>query len=91
MQLTKIEKETILLFNEAEPKALVDTYNIALQNRLKELCKTYPEQAVKTRENAHYGMSFEIPKKWIKVVPPRGISPAQREVLDRMNENRRQD
>ena len=91
MQLTKIEKETILLFNEAETKALVDTYNIALQNRLTELCKAYPEQAVKTRENAHNGMSFEIPKKWIKIVPPRALSPAQREVLDRMNENRRQD
>ena len=89
MQLTKIEKETILLFNEAETKALVDTYNIALQNRLTELCKAYPEQAVKTRENAHNGMSFEIPKKWIKIVPPRALSPAQREVLDRMNENRR--
>ena len=91
MQLTKIEKETILLFNEAETKALVDTYNIALQNRLTELCEVYPEQAVKTRENAHDGMSFEIPKKWIKIVPPRALSPAQREVLDRMNENRRQD
>ena len=90
MQLTKIEKETILLFNEAETKALVDTYNIALQNRLTELCKAYPEQAVKTRENAHNGMSFEIPKKWIKIVPPRTLSPAQREVLDRMNEKRRQ-
>ena len=89
MRLTKIEKETILLFNEAEPKALVDTYNIALQNRLTELCRAYPKQVVKTRENAHSGMSFEIPKKWIKIVPPRALSPAQREVLDKMNEKRR--
>lgn len=89
MHLSKIEKETILLYNEAESKALVDTYNVALQNRLTELCREYPEQAEKTRENAHNGMSFEIPKKWIKIVPPRTLSPAQREVLEKMNEKRR--
>lgn len=33
-RLTKYEKETIILFNEAEPTANIYTYNKALQNRL---------------------------------------------------------
>ena len=34
-------------------------------------------------------MTFELPKKWLKVSPPRVLSPAQRAVLDRINEKKR--
>ena len=34
------------------------------------------------------GLTFELPKKWLKVTPPRVLSPAQRAVLDRMNQNK---
>jgi len=33
-------------------------------------------------------MTFQFPKKWLKVVPPRIPSPAQLEVIARMNETR---
>ena len=39
-------------------------------------------------DNGYGGLTYELPKKWVKVVPPRILSPAQREVLDRMNRNR---
>ena len=34
MKITKIEKETIILFNEAEEKAIIYTYNTGLKKRL---------------------------------------------------------
>ncbi len=88
MRLSNLEKESIVLFNEAETDAEVYTYNPALQRRLLTLCETHPEQARKI-ETSGGALAFKIPKKWIKVVPPRIPSPAQREVLARMNENRR--
>jgi len=89
MKLTNIEKETALLFNEAERFATVYTHNEALKKQVLELCRTYPEQVRQTNANDWGGLTFELPKKWIKISPPRVLSPAQRAVLDRMNEKRR--
>ena len=88
MKLTNIEKETILTFNEAECMASVYTHNEALKRQLSELCQTYPEQVRQTAANGWGGLTFELPKKWLKVSPPRVLSSAQRAVLDKMNENK---
>ena len=45
MTLTKVEQETIVLFNEAEATASVYTHNAALQRILLELCQSHPAQA----------------------------------------------
>lgn len=42
-KLTKLEQETIILFNEAEPTAEVYTYNDRLINKLDKLCEAYPD------------------------------------------------
>lgn len=86
MKLSSIEKETIANFNEAERIASIYTHNPALKEQLLELCRTYPEQVRQTAANDRGGLTFELPKKWLKVKPPRVLSPAQRAVLDRMNE-----
>lgn len=44
-RLTKYEKETIILFNEAEPTANIYTYNKALQNRLAKFSRENPKCA----------------------------------------------
>ena len=44
-RLTKYEKETIILFNEAEPTANIYTYNKALQNRLAKFSRQNPKCA----------------------------------------------
>ena len=85
MKLTKIEQETIINFNEAERTASIYTHNEALKGRLLALCQTHPEQVRQTAANAWGGLIFELPKKWLKVSPPRILSPAQRAVLDRIN------
>lgn len=88
MKLSNYEKETIILYNEAEKTASVYTHNTALQERLAALCGSHPEQVRRATDNGHGGLTFELPKKWLKITPPRELSPAQREVLDRMNQKR---
>lgn len=88
MKLSNYEKETIILWNEAEKTASIYTHNAALQEQLMALCESYPERVRRTADNGHGGLTFELPKKWFKVTPPRVLSPAQREVLERMNEKR---
>ena len=88
MKLSNLERETIILWNEAEKTASIYTHSPALQRQLSELCAAYPESTLAVEDNGHGGLTYELPKKWVKVVPPRILSPAQREVLDRMNRNR---
>ena len=89
MKLSNVEKETIINFNEAERTASVYTHNAALKSQLLELCRTHPEQVRQTAANAWGGLTFELPKKWLRVTPPRVLTPAQRAVLDRMNQNKK--
>ena len=91
MRLTNIEKETVINFNEAERTASVYTHNEALKHQLLELCQTHPAQVRQTAANGWGGLTFELPKKWLRVTPPRVLSPAQRAVLDRMNQNKQKD
>ena len=91
MKLTNVEKETVINFNEAERTASVYTHNETLKRQLLELCRTHPEQVRQTAANGWGGLTFELPKKWLKVSPPRVLSPAQRAVLDKMNQNKQKD
>ena len=43
MTLTKYEKETIILFNEGEDTAHIQTYNAGLRKRLAEFSKKHPD------------------------------------------------
>ncbi len=88
MKLSNIEKETIINFNDAERMASIYTHNAVLKNQLLALCQSHPEQVRQTAVNAWGGLTFELPKKWLRVTPPRVLTPAQRAVLDRMNENK---
>ena len=72
MRLTNIEKETVINFNEAERTASIYTHNEALKHQLLELCQTHPAQVRQTAANAWGGLTFELPKKWLRVTPPRG-------------------
>ena len=67
MSLSKIEQETIILFNEAEATASVYTYNGALKRKLAGLCSTRPKEAQQTKDDGCGGLTFEVPKRWVKV------------------------
>lgn len=88
MKLTNYERESVILFNEADKAASVYTYNAALARLLTALCASHPEQVRRTGDNGCGGMTFELPKKWLKISPPRILSEAQKEVLEKMNRKR---
>lgn len=67
MSISKIEQETIVQFNEAEPTASIYTYNGALKRKLTGLCHTRPTEARPTKDDGRGGLTFEVPKRWVKV------------------------
>lgn len=78
MSISRIEQETVILFNEAEANASVYTYNGALKRKLTGLCHTRPTEARLTKDDGHGGLTFEVPKRWIKVNPSRILTAEQK-------------
>lgn len=89
MNLTNFERETIIGFNEAEDTASVYTHSRALRRKLDKLSAERPEDC-KLFRTSHDGQAaeFYIPKKWIKISPPRKISAAQRETLEKARQSK---
>ena len=81
--LTLYEKETIINYNEAESSANIYTHNVALRNKLLNLSQTEADLRM-----IHLGadmIEVEVPKKWIRVNPPRKLSEQTRlELKERM-------
>lgn len=71
-RLTKIEKETIILFNEGEEEASVYTYNTGLKKRLADFSRKYPELCRLERPEYLGGVSYRIDKSRlsIRLIPP---------------------
>ena len=80
MKLTNAERETVILFNEAEPTASVYTCNGRLRRRLEDLLKKGIEGINFVRSD-DYSVTYTIPKKWVKINGPRLMSEKQKEVL----------
>ena len=66
-RLTKYERETIILFNEAEPTATIYTYNTALKNRLAKYSRENPTLATLNTEYPCGGVSYTIDKKRLSI------------------------
>ena len=62
MDLLKIEKETILNFNELEDTVSLYTHNEKLKKRFDQLATEYPELVSRT-ENQHGAVTYEFSKK----------------------------
>ena len=59
------ERETILLYNQAEPMAEIYTHDPRLMEKLELLAKKHPDQI--TRKDAH---NFTVPKRCVSVREP---------------------
>ena len=66
-RLTKYEKETIILFNEAEPTANIYTCNKALQNRLAKFSRENPKCARLITACPCGAVSYEVDKNRLSV------------------------
>lgn len=65
--ITKTEKETIIIFNEADNTADISTFNSALIRKLTALCKSRPNEATGKGPDQNGEFAFNIPKKWVRV------------------------
>ena len=67
MKLTKYEKETIVLFNEADEEAHIQTYNAGLRKRLESFSKKHPELCRHDLPNEQGGVSYLIDKSRLSI------------------------
>ena len=68
MNLTNIEKETIILFNEGEDTAEIYTFNKKLISKIRKKCQQHPDIFEITKEDNHGGVTCQLPKKRLSVV-----------------------
>lgn len=79
MGLSRIEQETIILFNEEEKTASVETHNRAMMNALEQMCAKSSDIY---RVSAGDGWAkYVCPKSWVKVRMPRQYSEEQRQIM----------
>jgi len=81
-----IERETIILFNEAEPTAEIEAHNKVMKRRLENIRRGHPEAITLIRRDKHAD-TYAFPKKWIKIIPPRKATEKQREHLKQARAN----
>ena len=71
-RLTKLDKETTITYNNAEPDAEIFTYDRRLITKLK-------KKNIKLSEiNDDGSVICSIPKSWIKISTPRNLTEASR-------------
>ncbi len=89
MSLTNIERETIVVFNEGEQIAEIFTYNARIKRRLQELCPLHPADVRQIKDNGEGGVTYQCPKSWIRINPPRTSINLTEEQREQRRENMR--
>lgn len=74
-KLSTIERETIIIYNEAEPMATVFTCNKALTKKLKQMALER-EDTTLIKEDI-YGGEFVLPKRFVAINKPRVMTDEQ--------------
>ena len=74
MNISRLEQETVITFNEEEKTATVYTYNRKVKRKLAAASADRPDEVQQTGNDEYGGLTFEIPKKWVKVNPSRILS-----------------
>lgn len=70
------ERETLINFSDGEPVASYYTRNPFKMRELRQLAKDKPEE-VKVIQDNEFCVEVELPKKWIKIRPPRELTEEQ--------------
>lgn len=79
-KLTNAERETIINFNDAEKTAEIYTCNSGWMRRMEALAAERPDEVRKTKTD-EVSATYIVPKKWVKIRPPRILSDEQREQM----------
>lgn len=87
MNLTHYEQETTINFNEAEKTASIYTHNKSLRRRLELLAHERPEECRLFRVcRDGQAVEYYVPKKWVKISPPRYVAPLTEEQKQKRRE-----
>lgn len=70
MSLSKLERETIILYNEAEPTANIYTHNRRLINKLRRMAKAFPDAVYPDRPEHPGAVSYVVPKSCVIIRNP---------------------
>ena len=71
VKLSNYERESIILFNEAEEFAEVYTHNADLKKRLKMLAREHPEDCTFAGKNAWGGHFYRVSKRLVHISKPK--------------------
>ena len=74
MSLSRIEQETIIIFNEAESTACIQVHNGRIRRRLEQIHAERPEDV-----SIDHDGDYIIPKSWIKINPKRIVTEEERQ------------
>ena len=74
MNLTLEERETVILFNEKDSTASVDTCNPSLIRKLDKQITLQENTTASLIREDEFGKAYLIPKSWVKVSPPPSYS-----------------
>lgn len=81
MSISRLEQETIINFNEAEPTATIYTHNGALTRKLEALADQRPTEAKRGRAFSDGGREYIVPKRWVKVNASRILTEEQKATI----------
>ena len=87
--LSRIEQETIILFNEAETTATIETHNGRLKRKLDRFAAERPNEV--TAQDGNDGVrKYVVPKRWVTVSAPRILSDEEKMICaERLAKTRR--
>ena len=68
--LSKLERETIILYNEEEATASVHTHNAKLIAKLRRMAEKFPDQVYPERQEHPSAVSYIVPKGCISIREP---------------------
>lgn len=88
MRLTKYEKETIILTSEGDHTYEIYTFNKALQRKLIQFARKYPDQCYLKEERPEGSKTFVVEKKRVSIRLMAPLSEdKKREAKKRLMEN----
>jgi len=79
--LSREERETIILYTEADDRAEVYTHNKKMINRLAKLYAERPDEVEKIREANAGAVTYTVPRDWVRIAPKRRVSEEQRAAI----------
>ena len=86
MSRSRLEQETIILFNEAEDIAEIYTHKKSWITKLDKMCEEFPE-FVKPKLKDDYSKTYYIDKKLISIRQPKIYSQEAKRKLAKMASN----